>query len=69
MVNFFHIFEINCFALLLLCDLVHDMETMCGLCWLLIASGNLFYNMSDAWETANGSFPAIIHISEMIARC
>ena len=34
-------------------DLVHNVETIFHLSYLLTASGNLFCNMSDACETAN----------------
>ena len=35
---------------------------------MLTASGNCFWNMSDARETANCSFPSIAHISEKISK-
>ena len=38
MVNFFHFFCL----VVAICDLVHDVETIHGLCLLLIASGNIF---------------------------
>ena len=31
-----------------MCDLVHDVETIFHLSYVLTASGNLFFNMSDA---------------------
>ena len=52
-----------------ICDLVHDVETIFHLSHVLIASGNLLLNMSDAHETANCSFTGITHISEKISRC
>ena len=42
------------------CDLVHDVETIFHLSYVLAASGNLFRNMSDARETANCNFTGII---------
>ena len=41
-VIFFHIFEIVfiCFVVAI-CDLLHDVEPINGLSWLLTASGNL----------------------------
>ena len=36
-----------------ICDLVHDVETIFHLYYVLTASGNLFRNMSDACETAS----------------
>ena len=52
------------------CDLVHNVETIFHLSYVLTASGNLFKrNMSDARETANCSFTGITHISEKISRC
>ena len=69
MVNFFE-FLIKCvWFVVAIFDIVHDVETMHGLCQLLIASGNLFLNMNDARETANCSFVGITHISEKISRC
>ena len=49
--------------------IVHFVETIFHLSYVLTASGNLFCNMSDARETANCSFTGIIHISEKISRC
>ena len=34
---------------------MHDVEAIHDLCKVLIVSGNLFLNMSDARETANAS--------------
>ena len=50
-------------------SLVHDVETIFHLSYVQTASGNLFWNMSDAHETANCSFTGITHISEKIFRC
>ena len=36
-----------------LCDPVQDVETIRSLCQLLTASGNLFRNMCDAWNTTD----------------
>ena len=52
-----------------MCDIVHDVETLFHLSYVLTASGNLFCNMSNARETANCSFTGITHISEKISRC
>ena len=49
--------------------LVHYVETIFHLSYVLTASGNLFGNMSDARETVNCSFTGITHISEKISRC
>ena len=69
-VQFFRFFKSIFFGLLVAtCDLVHDVETIFHLPYLLLASGNLFWNMSDARETANCSFTGITHISEKIFRC
>ena len=59
---------IVCFVVAI-CDLVHDVETIFHLSYLLTASGFFFENMSDARETANCSFTGITHISEKISRC
>ena len=68
--NFFRIFEIIIFCFVVaICDLVHDVETIFHLSYVLKASGNLFRNISDACETANCSFMGITHISEKISRC
>ena len=41
--NFLAILRLNYFTLVVtICDLVHDVETIHGLCKLLTASGNLF---------------------------
>ena len=41
--NFFSIFEIIIFCFVVaICDLVHDVETIFHLSYLLTASGNLF---------------------------
>ena len=59
MVNFFCIFEIIIFCFVAaICDLVHNVETIFHLSYVLTISGNLFCNISDARETANGSFTA-----------
>ena len=51
--NFFQIFQIIIFCFVVtIFDLVQDVEAIHDLCLLLIASGNLFWNMSDAPETA-----------------
>ena len=51
--NFFRIFQIIIFCFVAdMCDLVHDVEAIHWLCYLLPASGNVFWNMSDAYETA-----------------
>ena len=43
MVNCFRIFEINIFCFVVAtCDLVHTVEAMSGLPYVLTASGNLF---------------------------
>ena len=47
-------------------EVVHDVDSLCE---LLIASGNLFRNMSGARETADCSFTGITHISEKISSC
>ena len=57
-----------CFVVAI-CDLVHDVETIFHLSYVLAVSENLFWNMSDARETANCSFTGITHISENISRC
>ena len=68
--NFFRIFEIIIFCFVVaICDIVHDVETIFHLSYVLKASVNLFCNMSDARETANCSFTGITHISEKISRC
>ena len=68
--NFFRIFEIIIFCCVVaICDLVHDVETIFQLSYVLKTSGNLFGNMSDAHETANCSFTGITHTSEKISRC
>ena len=68
--NFFRIFEIVILCCVVaICNLVHDVETIFHLSYVLTASGNLFSNMSDACETANCSFTGITHISEKISRC
>ena len=41
----------------------HNVKIIHGICYLLTASGNLFLNISDAWESAIG----IAHISEKIS--
>ena len=52
--NFFIFLRLLFLALLLLTgDLVHDVETIFHISYVLTASGNLFRNMSDAHETAN----------------
>ena len=41
--HFFRIFEINIFCFVVaICDLVHDVETIFHLSYVLTASGNLF---------------------------
>ena len=68
--NFFVFFEIIIFCFVVaICDLVHDVETIFYLSYVLKASGNLFLNMSDTRETANCSFLGITHIPENIPRC
>ena len=68
--NFFRIFEIIIFCFVVaICDLVHDVEIIFYISYVLTASGNLFRKMSDACETANCSFTGITHISEKISRC
>ena len=52
-----------------ICDLVHDVEVLYGICYLQSATENLFKNMSDVRETAICSFTSITHISEKIYRC
>ena len=47
-----------CFVVAI-CDLVHAVEAMYGLPYVLTASRNLFLNMSDSC-----SITGIIHISE-----
>ena len=60
-VSFFRILEIKLFCFVVaMSALVDAMESIHGLCLLLTASGNLFLNMSDAHETANCSFTAIL---------
>ena len=67
--QFFRIFEIIIFCCVVaICDLVHDVETIFDLSYVLTASGNIFLNMSDARETANCSLTGITHISEKISR-
>ena len=65
---------VNCFVFLRLlffyfvvaiCDLVHAAEAMYGLPSVLTASGNLFWNMSDARETANFKLPRQEQIIEI----
>ena len=70
-VNVLVFFEIVFFSgfVVALFDLVHDVEAIYGLCYLLKASGNFSQNMSEANETANCSFTGITHISEKISRC
>ena len=47
--HFFRIFEIIIFCFdVAICDLVHDVETIFHLSYVLTPSGNLFWNMSDA---------------------
>ena len=66
----FRITEINHFCFVVaMSDLVHDVETIHCLCYLLTASGNLFRNMSDAREVADCSFLGITHISKKISMC
>ena len=68
--NFFVFFKIIIFCFVVaICDLVHDVETILHFSYMLTASGNLFWNMSDARETANCSFTGITHIPETISRC
>ena len=58
------------FALLLdtcIFDLVHYVDAIFHLPWLLTAYGNIFLNLSDARETANCSYTGITHI--LISRC
>ena len=58
-------FEIKtlCFSVVM-CDLVHDVRAIHGLCQLLPASGtNSFWNLSDARATENYSVPGITHIT------
>ena len=50
-------------------DLVHDVEPIFHLPYVLTTSGNFCLNMSDAHETAICSFTGISHISEKISRC
>ena len=70
MVNYFVFLKILFFCFVVaIGDLVHDEEDIHGLCQLLTASENLFWNMSDARETAICSFTGITHISEKISRC
>ena len=64
---YFWIIIIFCFVVAK-CDLMHDVETIFHLSYVLTASGNLFRNMSDARETENCSFMGITHISEKISR-
>ena len=43
MVNFFRIFEIIIFCFVVaICDIVHDVESIFHLIYVLTASGNLF---------------------------
>ena len=63
--SFFDFFFYHYFGLLVAtCNLVHDVETIFHLPWLLPASGFFFLKMSDARETANCSFTDINYISE-----
>ena len=59
---------IFCFVVAIF-DLVHAVETIFHLSYVLTASGNLFCNMSHARETENCSFMGITHITENISRC
>ena len=68
--NFFRIFRLLFFCFVVaICDLVHDVKTIFHIFYLLTAFRNLFFNMSDACETANSSFTGITHISEKISGC
>ena len=55
--NFFVFLRLLFFALLLLydCDLLHEVETIFHLSYVLTASGNLFGIMSDASEVSRAS--------------
>ena len=48
MVNFFEILNIFVCFVVAIFDLVHDVEAIHDLCYLLTASGNPFCNVSDA---------------------
>ena len=61
--NFFVFLKLLFFALLLLYDIVHDVETIFHLSYVLTASGNLFQMLLIC------SFTGITHISEKISRC
>ena len=71
--NFFVFLRLLFFCFVVaICDLVHDVETIFHISFVLTASGNLFCKMTDARETAettNCSFTGITHISEKISRC
>ena len=60
-VNFVFIFS---FFFIVLFDLVHNVEAIHDLFYLLTAAGNSFWYISDVHETANCSFTGISHISE-----
>ena len=62
--NFFVLFLDYYFLLCCYMRPSDDVKTICHLSYVLTASGNLFYIMSDAHETANCSFTGITHISE-----
>ena len=66
MFSYFFRFFIFCFVVAI-CDLVLDVETIFHIPYVLIASGNLFWKMSDARVTANSSFTGITHILEKIS--
>ena len=63
-VNFFVLLKFKLFCLVVfICDLVHDVEVIFHLPNLLTTSGNLFWNMSDACETAR----ALLIFQEVLA--
>ena len=62
----------NMFIVVVICDLVHGMDTLHCQCLLTTAYRNLLLSMSDALETAAiYSFPVItyIQVSEKIYSC
>ena len=69
-VNVFHIFEIIslCFVVAVF-DLLPDVDAIHDLYLLLLTSGKLFCNTSNARETANCSFTGITCISKKTSRC
>ena len=56
--DIFGIFEIKSYCFdVVICDLLHDVRVIHGLCMLTATSGTIFGIISDARSTANCSFP------------